>query len=296
MGRPRPLTIPVVTLIPTLRGLPMAMTGSPTPTEPESPSVSGSSSFPGASTRNTATSVEGSCPTSSASLRAPSANLTEMSSAPSTTCWLVTMCPASSTTNPEPPAGPASGVAATSTLTTPRPSRTYTSRTEEPPVVAVFPEDSWGATSFMVTLSDSSSRPYTPRKRKSAVIRPPMIADTSAVSAVLNCFALSILCHHADLELSVTTSQLSIFHRPSSCTRNQVPWLCWILWFSVAWVSPVTVAVSPEILASGPSTKSTLFTLSKVLSKASRFGKYSLRQPSARSSAGLSYSPSEVIV
>src|SRR5919112_865566 len=79
-----------------------------------------------------ATSVEGSCPTTSASLRTPSENLTEMSSAPSTTCWLVTMCPALSTTNPDPPPGPASDVAATSTLTTPRPSRVYTSRTEEP--------------------------------------------------------------------------------------------------------------------------------------------------------------------
>src|SRR5919106_2591289 len=192
MGRPRPLTIPVVTLIPTFKGLPMAMTGSPTPTEFESPSVSGFNASFGASTCISATSVEGSCPTTSASLRTSSANLTEISSAPSTTCWLVTICPASSTTNPEPPAGPASEVAATSTLTTPRPSRVYTSRTDEEEssvnagVPAVAPEDlGAGATSLMVTLSDLSSRPYTPTKRKSAVTRPPIIAETRAVSAVL---------------------------------------------------------------------------------------------------------------
>src|ERR687898_103231 len=192
MGRPTPLTIPVVTLIPTFKGLPMAMTGSPTPTESESPSVSGSNASRGASTLMTATSVEGSCPTTSAPLRVLSANLTEMSSAPSTTCWLVTICPASSTTNPEPPAGPASEVAATSTLTTPRTGRVYTSRTDEEEssvnagVPAVAPEDlGAGATSLMVTLSDVSSRPYTPTKRKSALTRPPIIAETSAVSAVL---------------------------------------------------------------------------------------------------------------
>src|SRR5215204_2485812 len=94
------------------------------------------------------------------------------------------MCPASSTTNPDPPAGPASEVAATSTLTTPRLSRVYTPCTEEEPVGV--PEDSGaGATSFMVTLPDLSSRPYTPMKRKRAVTRPPIIAETSAVSAVL---------------------------------------------------------------------------------------------------------------
>src|SRR5215216_154192 len=190
MGRPRPLTIPVVTLIPTFKGLPMAMTGSPTPTEFESPSVSGFSASFGASTCISATSVEGSCPTTSASLRTSSANLTEISSAPSTTCWLVTICPASSTTNPDPPAGPASEVAATSTLTTPRLSRVNTSRTEEEPSVTagvpiVPPDDSCGATSFMVTLPDRSSRPYTPTMRKRAVTRPPIIAETSAVSAVL---------------------------------------------------------------------------------------------------------------
>src|SRR4028118_814562 len=131
IGRPSPLTIPVLTLMPTLSGLPMAITGSPTPNAPESPSVSGRSKLSGASTWMTATSVEGSSPTSSAGLLTPLANLTEISSAPSTTCWLVTMCPPSSSTNPEPPPGPVSWDV-TSTLTTPGPSSRYTSRTESP--------------------------------------------------------------------------------------------------------------------------------------------------------------------
>src|ERR671926_286238 len=37
----------------------------------------------------------------------------------------------------------------------------------------------------MVTSSDFSSSPYTPTTRKRAVTRPPMIADTRAVRAVL---------------------------------------------------------------------------------------------------------------
>jgi hypothetical protein len=40
----------------------------------------------------------------------------------------------------------------------------------------------------MVTLPGLSSRPYTPRKRKSAVTRPPIIAEMSAVSAVFSVF------------------------------------------------------------------------------------------------------------
>jgi hypothetical protein len=52
-------------------------------------------------------------------------------------------------------------VTATSTLTTPRPSRVYTSRTEEPSFeTGRVPDDcGGGATSFMVTLSDLSSSP-----------------------------------------------------------------------------------------------------------------------------------------
>ena len=70
----------------------------------------------------------------------------------------------------------------------------YTSRTEEEPsltagVLAVALEDlGAGATSFMVTLPDLSSRPNTPTKRNRAVTRPPMIAETSAVSAVFSGF------------------------------------------------------------------------------------------------------------
>src|SRR5215216_4792622 len=175
MGRPRPLTIPVVTLIPTFNGLPMAMTGSPTPTEFESPSVSGFNASFGASTCISATSVEGSCPTTSAVLRTPSANLTEISSALSTTCWLVTICPASSTTNPDPPA-------VTDGSSSVR--EVYKRDVRGVPIV---PPDALygGATSFMVTLPDRSSRPYTPTMRKREVTRPPIIAETSAVSAVL---------------------------------------------------------------------------------------------------------------
>src|SRR5829696_6615264 len=230
MGRPRPLTIPAVTLIPTFKGLPMAITGSPTPTESESPSVSGSSASRGASTFMTATSVEGSCPTTSASLRTPSANLTEISSAPSTTCWLVTMCPASSTTNPEPPAGPASDVAATSTLTTPRPSRVYTSCTEEPSSETVVPEDPCGgATSLMVTSSDFSSSPYTPTTRKSAVTRPPMIAATSAVSAVFKVISAVL---RASCGPAAQFDDIPAVYLPSAVLLHEVPGSLVVLYFS----------------------------------------------------------------
>src|SRR3712207_1805513 len=45
----------------------------------------------------------------------------------------------------------------------------------------------------MVTLSVFSFRPYPRTTRKSAVTRPPMIADTSAVSAVLKAPSLVLL-------------------------------------------------------------------------------------------------------
>ena len=62
-GTAVPLTMPVVTLIPTFRGLPMAMTGSPTPTLSESPERQRlENASRGASTFRTATSVEGSSP------------------------------------------------------------------------------------------------------------------------------------------------------------------------------------------------------------------------------------------
>src|SRR5829696_825123 len=182
MGLSVPLTMPVVTLIPTFSGLPMAMTGSPTPTLPESPSVSGSSTPSDASTFMIATSVEGSSPTTSASSRTPLANLTEMSSAPPTTCWLVTIWPCSSSTNPEPPPGPASDEA-TSTLTTPGPVWVYTSRTGTPAAPS-DPPSTGGEASLKVTSVVPSSRLITPTKIKSAVTSPPMIAATNAVSTV----------------------------------------------------------------------------------------------------------------
>src|SRR3712207_6173715 len=182
MGRSLPLTIPVVTLIPTFSGLPMAMTGSPTPTLPESPSVSGSRTSSDASTFMTATSVEGSSPTTSACSRTPLANLTEMSSASPTTCWLVTMWPCSSSTNPEPPPGPPSDDT-TSTLTTPGPVCVYTSRTDAPAALSILPPTG-GEASLSVTSGVPSSRPITPTKTKSAVTSPPMIAATNAVSMV----------------------------------------------------------------------------------------------------------------
>src|SRR3712207_365389 len=182
MGRSLPLTIPVVTLIPTFSGLPMAITGSPTPTLLESPSVSGSSTPSDASTFMTATSVEGSSPTTSASSRTPLANLTEISSAPPTTCWLVTMWPRSSSTNPEPPPAPSSDET-TSTLTTPGPVRVYTSRTGTPDPSS-DPPSTGGETSLKVTSVVPSSRPVTPTKTKSAVTSPPITAATNAVSMV----------------------------------------------------------------------------------------------------------------
>src|SRR5215212_4757806 len=194
MGLSVALTIPVVTLIPTFKGLPMAMTGSPTPTLAESPSVSGSSTPRDASTFMTATSVEGSSPTTSACSRTPLAKLTEMSSAPPTTCWLVTMWPCSSSTNPEPPPSSPSEEA-TSTLTTPGPLCVYTSRTGAP---ATSPDalSTGGDASLIVTSWDPSSRPVTPTKMKSAVTSPPTIAATNAVSMVLRNYPSSALAHH----------------------------------------------------------------------------------------------------
>ena len=52
--------MPVVTLMPRFKGLPMAITGSPTPTVSESPNVRGFKASSGALTLNTAVSVEGS--------------------------------------------------------------------------------------------------------------------------------------------------------------------------------------------------------------------------------------------
>src|SRR5215211_1970242 len=287
MGRPMPLTIPVVTLIPTFSGLPIAMTGSPTPTVLESPSVSGSSNPSGASTFMSATSVEGSSPTISASSRTPLANLTEISSAPSTTCWLVTMWPCSSSTNPEPPPGPDSDEA-TSTLTTPGPVCAYTSRTEAPSSDTSTP--SGGETSRIVTSPDSSSSPDHPTRIKSAVTSPPMIADTSAVNTVLRLCPSLVFAHygHAGRVLRLLTVHPSIFHSPPSFTSLQVPSFSSIRSVRVALVRPVTVAVSPETSAVGPSMNSTLSTSANVPSKLTRFGNVLRRQLSLRSWADLS--------
>jgi hypothetical protein len=243
--------------MPTFNGLPMAMTGSPTPTVAESPSVSGSSNPSDASTLTTATSVEGSSPTICASSLTPPANSIETFSASSTTCWLVTMYPCSSSTNPDAPLGPDSEEA-TSTLTTPGPLCVYTSRTGGS---APSPDASsiGGETSLIVTSPDPSWRRSIPTKIKSAVTSPPMIADTNAVSAVFRTCPRSVIAHYGHLGwvLMLLTVHSSILHSPPSLTSLQVPSFCSIWVVSSALVLPVTVAVSPVTSAVGPSTNVT---------------------------------------
>jgi hypothetical protein len=98
------LTTPVVTVPSRPNGLPMATTPSPTWTWLELAKASGCSSDFGASTLITATSVEGSVPTTFALAVWPLAKVTLIELAPSTTCWLVTMWPSPSITKPEPSA------------------------------------------------------------------------------------------------------------------------------------------------------------------------------------------------
>src|SRR5919202_3760640 len=98
------LTMPVVTVSSRPNGLPIATTPSPTSTVLESANVSGCSAERGASTLMTATSVDGSVPTTFALAVLPSENVTVIEVAPSTTCWLVTMWPSPSITKPEPSA------------------------------------------------------------------------------------------------------------------------------------------------------------------------------------------------
>ncbi len=98
------LTMPVVTVPSRPNGLPMATTPSPTRTPLESANCSGCSSDFGASTLITATSVEESVPTTFALAFLPSANVTVIEFAPSTTCWFVAMWPSPSITKPEPSA------------------------------------------------------------------------------------------------------------------------------------------------------------------------------------------------
>ena len=101
MSRPRPETIPAVTVPPSPKGFPTATTQSPTRVRSESPnSTTGSDSSE--STSMSARSVFGSTPTTSASSLRPSRSVTVTESAPLTTWWLVTMSPEASTMNPEP--------------------------------------------------------------------------------------------------------------------------------------------------------------------------------------------------
>ena len=84
----------------------MATTASPTWSADESPNESGCSSLEGTSTWITARSVVASEPTSFASAVVPSANVTLIDVAPSTTWWFVTMSPFEPITKPEPWAVP----------------------------------------------------------------------------------------------------------------------------------------------------------------------------------------------
>src|SRR5881397_2486679 len=98
--RPVALTMPVVTVCSSPNGLPIAITGSPTWRREESPS--GITGSPVASTLRSAMSVFGSRPRSRPGSSRPSASVTLISVAPSTTWLLVTMKPAELITKPEP--------------------------------------------------------------------------------------------------------------------------------------------------------------------------------------------------
>ena len=87
----RALTMPLVAVPSSPKGLPSATTPSPTLSWVESPSLSGVRIEAGASTSMTARSVDGSVPTTVASYVEPSQKRTETSSAPSTTWSFVTM-------------------------------------------------------------------------------------------------------------------------------------------------------------------------------------------------------------
>ena len=79
------LTMPAVAVRASPNGLPIATTGSPTRTAPESPNTSGVRLRELASTRRTAMSVEGSLPTSVARSVSWLEKLTSIWSAPSIT-------------------------------------------------------------------------------------------------------------------------------------------------------------------------------------------------------------------
>src|ERR1700733_11218972 len=101
MSRLRAETMPAVTVPPRLKGLPMAMTHSPSRSLSESPNataLSGLSAF----TRNSAKSALVSLPTSCAGSLVPSLRMTLISSASAMTWLLVTTRPDGSMTKPEP--------------------------------------------------------------------------------------------------------------------------------------------------------------------------------------------------
>ena len=98
--RPVALTMPVVTVCSRPKGLPIAITGSPTWSCAESPS--GTTGSPRASTFRRARSVFGSRPRTFAGHSRPSESLTLISVAPSTTWLFVTMYPSGLTMKPEP--------------------------------------------------------------------------------------------------------------------------------------------------------------------------------------------------
>ena len=98
--RPLALMMPVVTVCSRPYGLPIAMTDSPTSSRAESPR--GTTGSPLASTFRSTRSVRGSRPSTVAGSSRPSASVTRMSLAPSTTWLLVTMNPSGLITKPEP--------------------------------------------------------------------------------------------------------------------------------------------------------------------------------------------------
>ena len=89
ISRPTALTMPMVTVCPTMNGSPIASTTSPTRACSEWPNVIGVS--PLAATRTTARSVSGSVPTILPASVRPSCSVTWMSLTPSTTWSLVRM-------------------------------------------------------------------------------------------------------------------------------------------------------------------------------------------------------------
>ena len=101
MSRLRADTMPAVTEPPRLKGLPIAITHSPSRSLSESPNFTATSGLTGLNF-NTAMSVFLSTPTSSALILVPSFMITLISSASAMTWLLVTTMPAASMMKPEP--------------------------------------------------------------------------------------------------------------------------------------------------------------------------------------------------